>query len=180
MFLSRCSSAASTDQSHILHQDTFCQNNLIYMLNVLKLTKCPTGILAFCPPICSSSILFNAQSHSSQMSFCFQAIALVLQFLRIKMNNGSVTFLRNPQQWKSSCWGEQRGRKTQSKGTARETVDRKKNMSKMVKQEFSALSTFLLYLVFKKKIKSLLQVISQNQISVSKQHLPSRSARRLK
>lgn len=97
MFSSTCSSAAPTDQSHTLHQDTFCQNSLIYMLNVLKLTKCPTGILAFCPPICSSSILFNVRSHSSQMSFCFQAIALVLQFLRIKVNSGSVTFLRNPQ-----------------------------------------------------------------------------------
>ena len=96
MFSSTCSSAAPTDQSHIPHQDSFCQNNLIYMLNALKQIRCPTEILGFYPPICPSSILFDVQSpcHSSQTSFCLQANVLVLLFLRIKVNSG--TFLRNP------------------------------------------------------------------------------------
>lgn len=99
MFSSTCSSAASTDQLHIPYWDTFCQNNLVYTLNALKQMRCPTEILAFYPPICPSSILFDVPSpcHSSQMSFCFQASVLVLLFLRIKVNSGSVTFLRNPQ-----------------------------------------------------------------------------------
>lgn len=75
--------SSPTDQSRIPHQDSFCQNKFICMLNVIELIKCPQGILAFCPPICRSSILFHVQRPrgSSQLSFCFQANVLVLLFL---------------------------------------------------------------------------------------------------